>query len=88
MAKPGKFPFIQNESIRLSYEYAYRSVTKANLWDVYKQEETISSLLNRPDVIALKLRNGSNWARCHQVMFEIAHKGWDAVVADLEVKGH
>lgn len=83
--KPGKFAFIENNDIRLSYEYAYKSVTTAGLWDLLKsvsQEE----MFKRPEFTGLKMRKGSNWARTLQVIHQIAHRGWDTVARELAEK--
>ena len=85
MSKPGDFSFIQNNDIRLSYRYAYRSITNKGLWDLLKQL-TLTEIFKHPEFTGLKLRKGSSWARTLQVMHQIANTGWETVVEELKNK--
>jgi hypothetical protein len=85
MPKPGKFSFIKNDGIRLSYEYAYKSATENNLWPVLK-EHTFEQLFEDDRLKGLKLRKGTSYAATIKVLHAIAHEGWEKVVEQLQAK--
>jgi hypothetical protein len=77
MDKPGRFLFVTNRDIRLSYEYAYREMTKADLWNRLRGLSSLQEMFESPEFKQLKMRKGSRWASTLNMMFQIAHLGWE-----------
>jgi len=87
---PGDFSFFPNESDRRQYTDLYQAITKAEAWELMKQEPgeggyMFSSGWGEENIhrhmTTLDEHSGASYGICMRQMQYIAKNGWEAFVA-------